>query len=221
MNSRHMIAAAALALMGATASASPSEFSDMPSTASRAEVLAEARADARGFRANDSYGSVDSANVASATTREEVLAELAAARASGEFDVRGEVYGDVGHTKFGNLPARTTVAAAEPALIVAYADIETPLPIASESASVITETTAGQVIDEVVEGPSLSEPLGEPLSAPIMPVSDTMPNTAILESSVTEPVVLWVPIDGEAVTLRPGEAVLLVPSDDAEAPIAE
>lgn len=222
MKSRHMIAAAALALMGAAASASPSEFTDMPSTASRAEVMAEARAESRGFRANDSYGTVDSANVASVVTREEVLAELAAARASGELDVRGEVYGDLAHTQFGNLRAATNVAAAEPDLIVASADISPntsaeATPMVSEDGSlIITETADGQVIDE----PSANDLLNEPLSEPLMPVSERSSDAAILQSSVTEPVVLWVPIDAEPVTLRPGEAVLLVPSDD-QGPVAE
>lgn len=225
MNSRHMIAAAALALMGAAASASPSEFTDMPSTASRAEVMAEAshaNIQGRHFRANDSYGTVDSANLASVTTREEVLAELAEARASGELDVRGEVYGDLAHTQFGNLnAARSTpavVAVAEPETLLAYAD--------TSAATSSSTTPEGLVYTESSYTPFTGDaPLAEPALTATDADAMTAPNdaagTPMLESSVNEPVVLWVPIDGEAVTLQPGEAVLLVPSDETLVPTAE
>lgn len=183
MNTRHMIAAAALALTGVAASASPTVFTDMPSTMSRAEVLAQvdqARAERHAFRHNDDYGAgdmarIDSTATASVTTRAEVLAELEAARRSGEFDARGEVYGDFAWTQFGNF--------------------EQPLP---EQAASVDASAAESVMSSY------------------QPASTAVP----AEATMSEPVVLWVPLDGEAITLQPGDAVMLVPSDEP-APEAE
>ena len=196
MNSRHILAAAALALTGVAASASPSVFTDMPSTMSRAEVLAQVdqqRAEGRSLRANDAYGAADSQLTdasASVTTREEVLADLEAARASGEFDSRGEVYGSFAWTQFGN--------------------VEQPLP---EQASVVAareeaEAAAALAAATPIESdPSVIGGLNQPAAS---------------EASMSsEPVVLWVPVDGQAITLQPGEAVLLVPSNEAAVPDAE
>lgn len=193
MNSRHILAAAALALTGVAASASPSVFNDMPSTMSRAEVLAQVDqlgADGRTLRANDAYGTVDAPTTitsSSPVSREEVLNELVAARASGEFDARGETYGNFAWNQFGNveqpLPEQASVVAAREE---------------AEAAAVLAAATAAQ------EQPMLAS---QGLSADM--------------SVTSEPVVLWVPIDGEAITLQPGEAVLLVPSDEVSVPDAE
>lgn len=194
MNTRHILAAAALALTASVASAAPTVFDDMPSTMSRAEVLAQVdqlRAEGRSLRANDAYGTVDTGMIpASTTTRSEVLAELEAARASGEFDSRGETYGNFAWTQFGNvdqpLPEQASVVAAR------------------EEAEAAAALAAAAPSDDAVVASSLE------LN---MPVSTDA-------SMATEPVVLWVPMDGEAITLQPGEAVLLVPSEQT-APDAE
>jgi Domain of unknown function (DUF4148) len=190
MNTRHMIAAAALALTGVAASASPTVFTDMPSTMSRAEVRAEieqARAEGLLLRHNDAYGAGDARDddvSASATTREEVLAELEEARRSGEFDVRGEVYGDLAWTQFGN--------------------IEQPLPEQAGSA-------AGQAATQ-------PDTAAGPVMSSYQPAATDMPAS----SDMAEPVVLWVPLDGEAITLQPGDAVMLVPAEQSlDAPDAE
>jgi hypothetical protein len=193
MKSRHLLAAAALALTGAAASASPSVFTDMPSTMSRAEVLAQVdqhRAEGRSLRANDAYGAAPGAADigSSGLSRDEVLNELVAARASGEFDSRGEVYGNFVWTQFGN--------------------VEQPLP---EQASVVAareEAAAAAAIAAAT--------LDEPSALATNGLSESAD-----PSMAGEPVVLWVPLDGEAITLRPGEAVLLVPSDEVSAPDAE
>jgi hypothetical protein len=199
MNTRHILAAAALALTGATASASPSVFNDMPSTMSRAEVLAQVdqqRAEGRTLRANDTYGAAEaSSTVATAgvTTREEVLSELVAARASGEFDARGEVYGSFTWTQFGNveqeLPEQASVAAAR---------------IEAENAAALAAATPSAADASIMTSYEQNQPVS-------------------YESSTDgEPVVLWVPLDGEAITLQPGEAVLLVPGEQQiAAPDAE
>ncbi len=78
MNTKHIIAAIAVAFVGASAFASEAtEFKDTPSTLSRAVVKAElARAQATGElnRASALYGYVEPA-IASARSREEVRAE--------------------------------------------------------------------------------------------------------------------------------------------------
>ena len=191
MNSRHILAAAALALTGVAASASPSVFNDMPSTMSRAEVRAEVeqlRADGRSLRANDAYGTVDAATMVTSSapvSREEVLNELVAARASGEFDARGETYGNFAWDQFGN--------------------VEQPLP---EQASVVAAREEAEAA------------IAAATSAPEQPMLASQGFSADT-SMTTEPVVLWVPIDGEAITLQPGEAVLLVPGDEVSVPDAE
>lgn len=78
MNTKHIIAAIAVAFVGASAFASEAtEFKDTPSTLSRAVVKAElARAQATGElnRASALYGYVEPA-IASVRSREEVRAE--------------------------------------------------------------------------------------------------------------------------------------------------
>lgn len=190
MNSRHILAAAALALTGVTASASPSVFNDMPSTMSRAEVMAQAdqlRADGRMLRANDAYGTVDAPTMitsGAALSREEVLDELVAARASGEFDVRGEVYGNFAWNQFGN--------------------VEQPLP---EQASVVAAREEAEA--------------AAALAAAAAEEQQRLASQGSVTDAADDSVVLWVPIDGEAITLQPGEAVLLVPSNAAVIPDAE
>lgn len=192
MNSRHILAAAALALTGVAASASPSVFNDMPSTMSRAEVLAQVdqlRADGRTLRANDAYGSVDAPTTITASapmSREEVLNELVAARASGEFDARGETYGNFAWNQFGN--------------------VEQPLP---EQASVVAAREEAEAAAALAAASAEEQPV-----AAYQGLSSDM-------SATSEPVVLWVPIDGEAITLQPGEAILLMPSGEVSAPDAE
>lgn len=106
-------------------------------------------------------------------TREEVMAELANARATGELDARGELSGDIGDTKFGNLPQHN----------IAFVE------------------QAGQQEAQPLAWSDTVRPQGESFD------------------SSSDSVVLWVPEDGEAVTLQPGETMLLVPVD--EAPDAE
>ncbi|MFG5407672.1 hypothetical protein ABXN37_05605 [Piscinibacter sakaiensis] len=52
----------------------------------------------------DNSPDVVSADARGPLTRQQVLDELMAARASGALDARGELSGDIGDTKFGNLP---------------------------------------------------------------------------------------------------------------------
>lgn len=199
MNTRHIIAAAVLALTGAAASASPSVFNDMPSTMSRAEVQAQieqARAEGRLFRANDAYGAGEEIHTAADTaasplTRDQVLAELAAARTDGELDVRGETYGNFSWNQFGNieqpLPEQASVVAArETAANLARAQAEEEARVAAAKQEAESQMAAAQQGAE-------SEPSIDSMSA-------------------QAPVLLTVPSDSPSITLNPGDSILLVPS---------
>ena len=106
MNTKTLIAASILALIGSTAAvaqeAIPATWANEVTSQSvntgktRAEVRAElvaARANGEVDQPSDFYGLADQSKFASSTTRAQVVAEYKKARAAGQLDLRGELYG--------------------------------------------------------------------------------------------------------------------------------